>query len=157
MNFNPKHKIKICTINIRGLASNRYELQQFLYEYSPDIVCVQETKTNKKIRLNGYSYATLQQGLAILVTDRIKYNMSTVHNHDVSITCQAIQVPIIGRHALKIVNTYQDCSKDIDLTHFKLIKNDPNIIYVGDFNARMSNPLHNDHHKKETQKSSRKT
>jgi len=58
-------------------------------------------------------------------------------------TSQTIQIPIRGKQSLKIVNTYQSADKTIDEGHFKYIKHNPNIIYVGDINAKMTHPLHN--------------
>jgi hypothetical protein len=56
---------------------------------------------------------------------------------------QSIQKTRRGKQSLKIVNTYQPTRHDIDDGHFRTIRNNTNIINLGDLNARMTHPLQN--------------
>jgi len=54
--------VHIMQLNINGLRSKRTELEQYLREQSPDIVCLNETKLNGKTppRLSGYRCASFR-------------------------------------------------------------------------------------------------
>lgn len=114
-----KQKLDIVHINVNSIISiaRRYELKQFLTDYKPDILLMNETKLNKRHKLEFPEYnlirndrkgATQGGGTAILIKNGIKhlnFTSKTIKKLTYLETC-VIRIPMTNNTFLFIISAY---------------------------------------------------
>lgn len=126
---------------------NLTEIEEWIRENDPDIINVQETLCMKEVPISGYECTARRnpktRGQAIYIKQGIKYHITDADKYsDTDMEIIGIEVKLKGRKSINVVNIY--CrDRKIDVAKITKILNEySDCIAIGDFNAKMENPLH---------------
>lgn len=153
------HYLKIMTANVNSIRKRLTELNYMINEHKPDVICLQETKMKKKLKIAGYKdvHSTPPgennsgaRGSKILVAEKInseKIDMQALLTKGLELT--SAELYLSGQPTVRIVNMYVSPSvqkpekqKDI-LNKLKTAsKSAPLTVVTGDGNAKLDIPLH---------------
>lgn len=157
-----RHKndcLKILYNNISSINGKEQELQLLVNEIQPHVVCLQETRSAKTLKLNGYTEAgsinpTKRQngirGSKILVKENITFSKMSIDQKENS-EVLGVEIILPAQKPVRIIGVYLSprnnaCTqtKRAELLHgllSHLRTNSPTFL-VGDFNARLDIPHH---------------
>lgn len=158
-----KPRLKIMSVNIRSFRGKKAVLEHLIEDKDPHVVCIQESRMKKEIKLRGYTEKT-----HTLPGDRNSGNRGTklLMRSDVTVTvrditrfhldgCEitAINIHLPGEPPITVINTYISPSINNKPRYIQeeTIQNMVNLtnsfnraIAVGDFNSKTDIPQHID-------------
>lgn len=140
--------LKICQWNARSILPKHGELQNFLHQHSPDVVCLQETWLNPKINFSLPGYNIIREdrmdktfgGVLIAIKKNIEFTIISDLRIPNQLEWTAIQIEQ-DNQPLVIFNIYRPPSRFIDLNGWKQFFNvalslGKEFLVCGDFNAQ---------------------
>ena len=130
--------ISIVQWNANALRA-KSEFQQYLYDNSIDIACIQDTNLKHSVdyKINGYNTIRKDRqigkkgGVAILIKSSIPYTLDT-NSSPLEVIAATVQ---LNGKLLNIVNFYLPPGQDINPIDLEYYFNKLNVVVMGDFNA----------------------
>ena len=130
--------ISVVQWNANALRA-KSEFQQYLYDNSIDIACIQDTNLKHSVdyKINGYNTIRKDRqigkkgGVAILIKSSIPYTLDT-NSSPLEVIAATVQ---LNGKLLNIVNFYLPPGQDINPIDLEYYFNKLNVVVMGDFNA----------------------
>lgn len=144
-----KKTLKLSTLNARGIHANQTEIEHWIVENSPDALLVQETLSEKKLEIAGYNVIAQKQpherGQAVYIKIDLQYDTPDISQYKTDgMELMCVEIKLKNKQRITLFNTYcKDKKLNIE-TMDKMLKSDDHCLSLGDNNAKMDIPLHDD-------------
>src|ERR1700712_1549542 len=136
MAFKPPKPLQIISWNANGMSNKWHELEPFLQELNADVLCIQESRLNKRQppKIPNYLSIHKPQGLGLVTYYKKHLQPTQVQTNTTDSETLAIKI-----NSVTIVNYYNNHQSPLNIEELENLTNlDTKVVIAGDFNARHS-------------------
>ena len=137
-------KVKIIHQNVRGLLGKKKLFDKLLIKYNPDVFCINEVKTKKKLKFPNYhEYRTDRTtkdggGVMMLIKKGLQYEEVKVGKHGQGNEYLTYNIMLADNTKLLVAAVYCPPDKQLSRSLFKsIVRANKNCVIVGDLNAHL--------------------
>ena len=138
MAFKPPKPLKIISWNANGISNKLHELEYFAQECKADVICIQESKLNKRTppKIPNYLNFNLPKSTSGGLLTYYKKHLQPILIPTNTVHSETLAIKI---NSVTIVNFYNHFQSPINIEELQILTNlDSKTIVVGDFNAKHS-------------------